>query len=193
MLCRVPEGILYPQVVKNLVFLAKVLHRLNLAGSLKLDTSESFPATTVDRIEDGRGGEEESLVEKENEHTHAKDLRWLINKLERLTKHEAGHHPKESLKRICVLQWTAAMSQDLGGEHLPAYLPALLRPVYRELTNSRKTAGETLHSLAQEVGGLMKSVCGREDFSKAYTHVHQSVIATKVKRRKQAALEVSRY
>ncbi len=83
------------------------------------------------------------------------------------------------------------MCVDLGSEQLPCYLPALLGPVYRELSDSTKRAGEELYSLAQEVVDLMKSVCGREVFSSAYAQVHQTVSGVREKRRKQAALEVS--
>ena len=79
---------------------------------------------------------------------------------------------------------------DLGAEHLPTYLPALLRPVYREFADSNKTGGEELHSLAQEVVDLMKGVCGREAFSQAYAQVHQTVLSNRERRRQQAALEV---
>ena len=81
---------------------------------------------------------------------------------------------------------------DLGAEHLPAYLPSLLRPVYRELADSNKMGGDELHSLAQEVLELMKGVCGKEVFSQAYAQVHQTVLSSREKRRQQAALEVYR-
>lgn len=79
---------------------------------------------------------------------------------------------------------------DLGAEHLPAYLPLLLKPIYRELGDSNKTGGEELHCLAQEVLDLMKGVCGKEAFSKAYAQVHQTVLSNRERRRQQAALEV---
>ena len=82
------------------------------------------------------------------------------------------------------------MCVDLGQEHLPTYLPSMLGPLYRELADSTKRGGEELHSLAHEVVDLMKSVCGREAFSRAYAQVHQSVLSMREKRRKQAALEV---
>lgn len=84
----------------------------------------------------------------------------------------------------------AAVSLDLRQEQLCVYLPALLRPVYRELADTNHTAGEGLHTLAREVMDVLKGVSGREIFSKAYAQVHQSVLATREKRRKQAALEV---
>ena len=99
--------------------------------------------------------------------------------------------PPSNVQRTSVLQWTAAISMDLGAEHLPTYLSSLLRPVYRELADSNKTGGDELHSLAQEVVNLMKGVCGKEVFSQAYALVHQMVLSSREKRRQQAALEVS--
>ena len=90
-----------------------------------------------------------------------------------------------------MLQWVAAVSLDLGEEHLGTHLPALLRPVYREVSDVNKTAGEGLYTLAQEVLDLVKGTAGREMFSKVFAQVHQSVLATREKRRKQAALEVN--
>ncbi len=95
-----------------------------------------------------------------------------------------------SIQRTCVLQWTAAVCVYLGAEQLPDHLPSLLGPIYRELSDSSKRAGEELYSLAQEVVELMKGVCGREAFSSAYAQVHQSVGGVRDKRRMQAALEV---
>lgn len=94
------------------------------------------------------------------------------------------------VQRTAVLQWIAAVSLDLGEEHLGTHLPALLRPVYREVSDVNKTAGEGLYTLAQEVLDLMKGITGREVFSKVFAQVHQSVLATREKRRSQAALEV---
>ena len=95
------------------------------------------------------------------------------------------------VQRTAALQWVAAVSLDLGEEHLGMHLPALLQPVYREVSDVNKTAGEGLYTLAQEVLDLVKGVAGREMFSKVFAQVHQSVLATREKRRKQAALEVN--
>ncbi len=180
-----------------MVFLVKVLHGLNLAGKLMTEgPAEGSPPPVVPAAVGGgmweKGGETQALEGRKPEQVSMRDVKWLINRLSRLAKYEAGHHPKEALKRTCVLQWTAAVSLELGAEHLPLYLPVLLRPVHRELVDSNMAAGEALHGLAQEVAELMKGVCGREDFSKAYSQVHQSVVAVRERRRKQAALEVVR-
>ena len=96
-------------------------------------------------------------------------------------------------QRTCVLQWVAAVSVDLGKEHLPPYLPALLRPLFRELADSSGTAGKDLYNLAQEVVELMKNTSGREAFSRAYSEVHQAVLAVREKRRKQNPMDKYQY
>ena len=153
----------HAQSVKNLVFLAKVLHRMELAGLL--ETSEDGDNSRHDivgstdhqsRLSDqadltvhqsdqpdqpgqsdqpdqsdqsdqrdqpdqcdqsdqpGQSDHELTLVECEGRLTlgdqeadettatrrrqHVRDLHWLIGRLSRLAKYEAGHHPKEPLK-----------------------------------------------------------------------------------------------
>lgn len=168
------------QAVKNLVFLAKVLHRLDHAGRLLTSAAEEEDGSSFER--DGGRGQGSEFVKR--------DLEWLITRLSRLAKFEAAHHPKESKKRTSVLHWTAAVSVDLGPEHLPFHLPSLLRAVYRELVATEPTAaGEGLQSLAQEVVEEMKKTCGREVFSGAYAEVHQLVLRNREERRKKAALE----
>lgn len=90
--------------MKNLVFLGKVLHRLQLAGRLPSTTAGrvSEPRETVDtdhehHAEAAASSDQETTLEEE-ERTEVKDLGWLINRLTRLAKYEAGRHPKESLK-----------------------------------------------------------------------------------------------
>ena len=81
---------------------------------------------------------------------------------------------------------------DLGPSSLPRYLPFLLPPLHRELSDTNKTAGEDLSDLANEVVELMKEVCGKEAFSVAYARLRKEMAVVRVKRRGQAALEVSR-
>lgn len=94
------------------------------------------------------------------------------------------------LQRTSVLQWTAAISIDLGPTHLSPYLPSLLGPPYREISDSSHAAGEALPSLAHEVVDLIKGVCGKEEFAKAYSQARRRAVDVRERRRKQAALEV---
>lgn len=83
------------------------------------------------------------------------------------------------------------MSLDLGASSLPRFLPSLLPPLHRELSDTNKTAGEELSTLAHEVVDMVKGVCGKEAFSMAYAHLRKEMAVVRVKRRGQAALEVS--
>ena len=58
------------------------------------------------------------------------------------------------------------------------------------MTDTNKTAGEDLHTLACEVVEVMKGVCGREEFARGYSAAHRRALGVREKRRKQAALEV---
>ena len=65
------------QSVKNLVFLGKVLHRCGVAGVLQPEEEEE-------------GGDSDGH--------RVRDLKWLVERLSRLARFEAAHHPKESIK-----------------------------------------------------------------------------------------------
>ena len=70
----------FPQAVKNLVFLAKVLHGLEIAERISDSKEQATPKQhTLDSDE-------------------VKDLNWLVGRLSRLARFEAGYHPKESMK-----------------------------------------------------------------------------------------------
>lgn len=82
------------------------------------------------------------------------------------------------------------MAVELGETRLPGFLDVLLPLVHRELADGGRAAGEQLHTLAQEVADLLRSVAGREAFAAAYARVVQATAATRDKRRRQAALQV---
>ena len=62
--------------------------------------------------------------------------------------------------------------------------------IHREMTDTNKTAGEELHTLACEVVEVMKGVCGREEFARGYSVAHRRALGVRERRKKQAALEV---
>lgn len=109
--------------MKNLVYLAKVLHRLQLAGKLQqpqvaprdegrqedeemaVDRVRTFEQRTLlqDATSDSDHEEGEGSGEKEEgkEGARVKDLEWLMRRMSRLANYEAGHCPKESIK-VCL-------------------------------------------------------------------------------------------
>ena len=60
----------------------------------------------------------------------------------------------------------------------------------RELTDPSKRGGAGLRGLASEVVEVMKGVCGKEEFARAYAAVHRRALEMREKRRKHTALEV---
>ena len=99
------------------MFLAKVLHRLQLSGKLLIGEDESLDQASHQELntdadlntgcdpEDGQI----NLASRDTTE-HVRNLSWLIQRLSRLAKYEAGHHPKESLK---VTVTTLALSHSI--------------------------------------------------------------------------------
>lgn len=114
------------KVVKNLVYLSKVLHRLDLTGKLRVShreevvgDSQKKPLPLVggraeaydwlvqgvhsddsDQEEGGGRGVEEGEGQggAEGSERSVKDLTWLMRRMSRLASQEAGQNPKESIK-----------------------------------------------------------------------------------------------
>lgn len=76
-------------------------------------------------------------------------LKWLARKMDKLARYEAGHHPKESLKRTCVFQWIAAVGVKME-DSISYLLPLLLPPLYKELRDKKKTAGRCMREKGKE-------------------------------------------
>ena len=74
------------------------------------------------------------------------ELDWLISEMGWLARQEAGHHPKETMKRTCVFQWTAAVAIAMGEQGLGEWVSKMLPPLHKELSAAgdvmSKTAGE---------------------------------------------------
>ncbi|EDO33281.1 predicted protein, partial [Nematostella vectensis] len=151
------------QVVKNLVFLAKVLH-YNMS-----------PETNGTKAGRGTGS--------------GISLETLISKMERLATHEASQTPKVTRKRTCVLKWLAALAMALGKDDVRPYLQHVVEPIHRELEIPTTYKDPALQSLAQEVLSLVKGLVGREAMSEVYASLQHGVMETKEKRKRQRALE----
>ena len=98
---------LHLQTVKNLVFLAKVLHRLQIAGKISVAATSSMDESTERDLDadadrrfdtDSRTDGDSEIDTEQQKMEPVKDLNWLINRMSRLARYEAGHHPKESMK-----------------------------------------------------------------------------------------------
>ena len=65
----------------------------------------------------------------------------LIHQLDKLCRYESGHNPKASLKRMYVFQWIGAFATVMGVNCTNAILVQLLKPLYKELNDTKKRAG----------------------------------------------------
>ncbi|XP_068744813.1 small subunit processome component 20 homolog [Montipora capricornis] len=161
------------QIVKNLVFLAKILQILH---------TEDDPGTKNYR--------EDTAATKENgnrrEDLTLKDVLYNVNKLATL---EASKTPKQTQKRSCVLRLMAAISVHFGKDGIEPYLVDILRPIYRELEIPATFKDSDLKALAQEALALIKSLVGRETLSQSYSILRKAASQTRETRKRRQALE----
>ncbi|XP_060050218.1 small subunit processome component 20 homolog isoform X2 [Erinaceus europaeus] len=130
------------QVVKNLLFIAKVLYLLapnseDKQGELKerLGNGETQKACA----ENTDSEQEEN--EEEEEHSNPATLLWLILKLSRIAKLEASYSPRNPLKRTCILKFLGAVALDLGVDRVKPYLQVIIAPLFRELNSTYSDQG----------------------------------------------------
>ena len=130
------------QAVKNLVYVARVFYGMHHLASMSASQSHDIdPPSSCDKLaaasaELGDGGTDSEMAGD----VPGERLKWLAGKMDKLARYEAGHHPKESLKRTCVFQWIAAVAVKME-EDISYWLPLLLPPLYKELSDRKKTAG----------------------------------------------------
>ncbi|XP_077356066.1 small subunit processome component 20 homolog [Festucalex cinctus] len=185
------------QVIKNLLFVGKVIYLLS---------PESDLASAEEEMEDGKKEDEEEQNGDENveeddgeneedgEEDDVKDnkppsLLWLIKKLSLMAKREAAQSPKIPLKRTCVFKFLGAIAMDLGKERLGPYLTTIIAPLYRELQSTYAEQDPTLKNLAQELIELMKKQMGLETFSLAFAAVQKQFAARRAARKRQRAMQ----
>lgn len=117
------------QIVKNLVYLARVLRHI--------------PNDPKPKTEDEEGGV---------------SLLWLARKLRKSVNIEIAQTPGRIVVRCAVLRWVAGVAIDLGGEGLlacPPLLHHMLAPVARETALASDNT-PALRRLAKEVAALVK-------------------------------------
>ena len=203
--------------MKNLVYVARVFHKMyHLASTSTSQSCDILPPSSCDKpaAAPGEDGDGDHDIEGD---ASGERLKWLAGKMDKLARYEAGHYPKESLKRTCVFQWIAAVAVKME-DGISYWLPLLLPPLYKELRDKKKTAGAcvcvceresdrqrkvagdgslmlnctgaALHILAQEAVDLLKNLSGKDAFALAYMHVHHAAQAVRDQRRVEHAMEV---
>uniref|UniRef100_A0A452RNW1 UTP20 small subunit processome component n=1 Tax=Ursus americanus TaxID=9643 RepID=A0A452RNW1_URSAM len=191
------------QVVKNLLFVAKVLYLLepeseDKQGEIKEDMEEQ------ESLQDGVAREEvkkhksyaDEKMDSDKEENEAQEecsrpatLLWLIQKLSRIAKLEAAYSPRNPLKRTCIFKFLGAVAMDLGIDKVKPYLPVIIAPLFRELNSTYSDQDPLLKNLSQEIIELLKKLVGLESFSLAFASVQKQANEKRALRKKRKALE----
>lgn len=183
------------QVVKNLLFVAKVLYLLepyceDKQSKIKEDLEEQAAlgdgVSCADEKAESDGEEKEEVKE---ELGRPATLLWLIQKLSRIAKLEAAYSPRNPLKRTCIFKFLGAVAMDLGTDKVKPYLPMIIAPLFRELNSTYSEQDPLLKNLSQEIIELLKKLVGLESFSLAFASVQKQANEKRALRKKRKALE----
>uniref|UniRef100_UPI00398E4C32 small subunit processome component 20 homolog n=1 Tax=Pristiophorus japonicus TaxID=55135 RepID=UPI00398E4C32 len=177
------------QVIKNLLFVAKVIYLLGPVdhGAVRKEeeTVESDEEVGAEETGEVMAG---SRVSDRVEGKKA-TLLWVTSKLCTLAKREAAHTPKIPLKRTCVFKFLGAIAVDLGVDRVKPYLPTIIAPLYRELNSTYAEQDPTLRNLSQEIIELLKRLVGLETFSLSFAAVQKEANQKRALRKRQKALQ----
>lgn len=192
------------QVVKNLLFVAKVLYLLepeseDKQGEIKEDMEEQETlgeGVATGEIKQSKSCADEKMDSDKEENEEAKEehskpatLLWLIQKLSRIAKLEAAYSPRNPLKRTCIFKFLGAVAMDLGVDKVKPYLPVIIAPLFRELNSTYSDQDPLLKNLSQEIIELLKKLVGLESFSLAFASVQKQANEKRALRKKRKALE----
>uniref|UniRef100_A0A8C9QSH5 UTP20 small subunit processome component n=1 Tax=Spermophilus dauricus TaxID=99837 RepID=A0A8C9QSH5_SPEDA len=187
------------QVVKNLLFVAKVLYLLepdseDKQGEIKEDMEEHEAlgggvAREATESEACTLGKPESDKEEKSKPSKPATLLWLIQKLSRMAKLEAAYSPRNLLKRTCIFKFLGAVAMDLGVDKVKPYLPMIIAPLFRELNSTYSEQDPLLKNLSQEIIELLKKMVGLESFSLAFASIQKQANEKRALRKKRKALE----
>ncbi|XP_045409087.1 small subunit processome component 20 homolog [Lemur catta] len=189
------------QIVKNLLFVAKVLYLLepdseDKQGEIKEGMEKQGDGVAREAIEESEAcADEKSEFDKEEkeeareEHSKPATLLWLIQKLSRIAKLEAAYSPRNPLKRTCIFKFLGAVAMDLGIDKVKPYLPVIIAPLFRELNSTYSEQDPVLKNLSQEIIELLKKLVGLESFSLAFASVQKQASEKRALRKKRKAME----
>ncbi|XP_059468867.1 small subunit processome component 20 homolog [Neocloeon triangulifer] len=163
------------QVVKNLVYLARVLKHIPKDYAVSFDDDD-------EEEEDG-----------EKKHQPKLSLVWMAKRMRKIVNLEIAKAPKSGTLRDSVLKWTTAVIIDLGPEALlknPMLMHHMLAPVVREITITNENnphAPHGLRKLAKEVANIIKGQIGVEAFALATSKLNAKFSEHKATRKRKIA------
>ncbi|XP_055506481.1 small subunit processome component 20 homolog [Leucoraja erinacea] len=170
------------QVVKNLLFVTKIMYLLKPGGQVATEEKKEGSESELG----AEGGEEPRAGGADEKRTN---LMWLIRKLCIVAKREAAYSPKIPLKRTCIFKFLGAIAMDLGSERVKPFLPTIVAPLYRELNSTYAEQDPTLRTLSQEIIEVLKKLVGLETFSMSFAVVQRQSHQRRALRKRQKAIQ----
>jgi len=191
------------QIVKNLLFLGKLILYLNKLDAVIVEALEDEEPMSEDDEQETPQEEQQVIIDSETGEkakTNPSQLRvgldWLVRRLVFEALKESTLAGKGTLRQTSALQWSAAMTLELGPSETERYLPTMLRPIRRILNMGLGDEGgttnasdkEALKLLAKEVADMIKKQVGHEVFTNSMARVEKMSSEKRAERRQQAAI-----
>ncbi|XP_014674079.1 PREDICTED: small subunit processome component 20 homolog [Priapulus caudatus] len=177
------------QVIKNLVYLAKVFFRMGAKSTADPSGGHPSHGDGVKRDLHDDDDDDDGPTQDVSENVRQRTFLWLLRKICKEARIESSQNPKATVRRSCVFKWLAAVALELGGSNLSQYLYTMLLPLHREITNTIAENTE-VKNLASEVMELMKTQVGVEEFSRVYAMVTTAKAERRLQRKRSLAVEV---
>ncbi|XP_035727395.1 small subunit processome component 20 homolog isoform X1 [Vespa mandarinia] len=147
------------QVVKNLIFLGRIL--------------KSFESPNIVNSDN----------EDENKDGNVLSLSWLMRRLRKSVNIEVIQAPKSISVRSAVFKWIAGILATIPIEELDTLLFNLMSPLVREMSTTEES-NAPLRQLAKEVASMIKKQIGIEEYARLLSKVQQKLDSKKTERRK---------
>ncbi|EMP26858.1 Small subunit processome component 20 like protein [Chelonia mydas] len=180
------------QVIKNLLFVARVLYLL-VPDSEEGEETKDYEMGGQEDASEGEGEKAASAQEEKEGEAEEKSrpatVLWVMKRLSLMAKREAAYSPKNPVKRTCIFKFLGAVAVDLGKDRIKPYLPTIITPLHRELSSTYAEQDPTLKNLSQEIIELLKKLVGLESFSLAFASVQKQASQKRAIRKKQRALQ----
>ncbi|XP_063244418.1 small subunit processome component 20 homolog [Bacillus rossius redtenbacheri] len=158
------------QVIKNLVFLGRVL----------MELPENHEKDDPGEAEENEAADEEDETKNDSKVS----LPWMIRQMRRIVNKEIIHNPKSEVLRTSAFKWLGAMAVALDRDRLRALLPLLLPPLVRELSGEDDDARPRLRRLAREVAGVARQRAGSEQYALHAARLQRRLAARRLEKKK---------
>lgn len=159
------------QIIKNLVFMARVLQKM--------------PISSEDKKEDIEDREEiEDNVILNYSEDKRPNLLWLTKRMRKIVNREIVEAPKSSILRTEIFKWIAGVVTTVEAEKLQQVLNHLLSPLVREMSTTDED-NLPLRQLAKEVGGLLKKKVGSQLYISTMSKLQMHLNVRRAERKRE--------